>query len=405
MIALLLVACTTDVAPYDPGDRYDPPPPGVPDERPTEVVYPDLFALQELAIHPTCSLNNGVCHNSNNYPDLHTPTSLVELVGEPCGVEVDQPELLHDECEPPGDHLVVGGFDGEILSVEVVPADAEVRDLTGARIRVSGDTSGIASGAEDVTVTRGAQRFDLGAHGASVVSIEGDIVVLELEGMYGEWSAKQFLDARALPWHSGVVRVGDPNGNGIAGGATAMPLVRIGEPLESFLIGRLVDPTLGELMPRQCRTWDDRATRALACWIEGLVAGESGITNAYDPIDYENCSVELPEGRCAIATATGIEAVNAIVASSCGGTGCHIGETAPGGGLDLTTGAMGLLGRTSEVAGRPLVVPGDPASSYLLCKLNPACSDRIGMPMPSGGTPLVEAQLEVIRAWIEAGAT
>jgi hypothetical protein len=299
---------------------------------------------------------------------------------------------------------VIGGFDGEILSVAVMPGDAEVRDLTGARLRVAGDASRIASGAEDVAITRGAQRFDLGAHGASVVAIEGDVVVLELEGMYGEWSAKEFLDARALPWHSGIVRVGDPNGNGVAGGSTAMPLVRPGDPLGSFLVGRLVDPSFGELMPRQCRTWDDRATRALACWIEGLIEDERGIANAYDPIDYESCEVELPEGRCAIAAATGIDAVNAIAASSCGGTGCHIGETAPGGGLDLTTGAMGLLGRTSEVAGRPLVVPGDPDASYLLCKLDPTCTDRIGMAMPSGGAPLAPAQLDAIRTWIESGA-
>lgn len=49
-----------------------------------------------------------------------------------------------------------------------------------------------------------------------------------------------------------------------------------------------------------------------------------------------------------------------------------------------------------------LVLPGDPGSSLFLQKLspNPPCGDR----MPVGGAPLADAQLDMIRSWIAAGA-
>ena len=52
--------------------------------------------------------------------------------------------------------------------------------------------------------------------------------------------------------------------------------------------------------------------------------------------------------------------------------------------------------------GKKLVAPGEPSSSlfYLKCVASPACGDR----MPQGSTPLTDAQLEMIRSWILAGA-
>ena len=62
------------------------------------------------------------------------------------------------------------------------------------------------------------------------------------------------------------------------------------------MLKRLVDIEYGELMPRQCRTWNDAANEALACWIAGLSADAS---NAYDPIDYDACAIDLRGlGKC-----------------------------------------------------------------------------------------------------------
>lgn len=52
--------------------------------------------------------------------------------------------------------------------------------------------------------------------------------------------------------------------------------------------------------------------------------------------------------------------------------------------------------------GYKIVVPGSPEKSLLYLKVNPSplCGDR----MPQGGSPLTDAQLEMVRSWIAAGA-
>ena len=52
--------------------------------------------------------------------------------------------------------------------------------------------------------------------------------------------------------------------------------------------------------------------------------------------------------------------------------------------------------------GYALVVPGSPETSLLYLKVagSPPCGD----PMPQGGSALPEAQVEMIRSWIAAGA-
>ena len=57
---------------------------------------------------------------------------------------------------------------------------------------------------------------------------------------------------------------------------------------------------------------------------------------------------------------------------------------------------------SSRCAGKPLVVPFHSEQSLLLDKLmaKPSCGDR----MPLGGMQLSDAELEVVRSWIDAGA-
>jgi hypothetical protein len=76
-------------------------------------------------------------------------------------------------------------------------------------------------------------------------------------------------------------------------------------------------------------------------------------------------------------------------------------------GHDRATAYAALLGVASTSAhcgghGAQLVVPGHPESSLLYQKLSaaPPCGDR----MPQGATPLTDAQLEMVRSWIAAGA-
>jgi hypothetical protein len=74
-------------------------------------------------------------------------------------------------------------------------------------------------------------------------------------------------------------------------------------------------------------------------------------------------------------------------------------------GEDKASAYAALVGKTSSSSrcgGRPLVVPGDPDGSLLYQKLSepPPCGSR----MPLGGAQLTEAQREMVRSWIAAGA-
>ena len=74
-------------------------------------------------------------------------------------------------------------------------------------------------------------------------------------------------------------------------------------------------------------------------------------------------------------------------------------------GSDKATAYAALMGHastSSRCMNRPLVVPKDPAASLLVQKMSatPPCGSR----MPLGGNMLSEAQLAVLRGWVEAGA-
>jgi hypothetical protein len=85
-------------------------------------------------------------------------------------------------------------------------------------------------------------------------------------------------------------------------------------------------------------------------------------------------------------------------------TGCHGGKR-PAGGLSLAEGAAyaELVNVTSTCSGRKHVLPGAPASSYLINKLTglDMCSGSV---MPKAGGELPSVQIELIRAWICQGA-
>jgi hypothetical protein len=85
-------------------------------------------------------------------------------------------------------------------------------------------------------------------------------------------------------------------------------------------------------------------------------------------------------------------------------TACHAGGTAPEGlRLDAGSSAAALIGVPSNQAPSVLrVAPGDPDASYLIRKLEG--SAVAGARMPLGGPFLDEATIDVIRAWINAGA-
>lgn len=83
---------------------------------------------------------------------------------------------------------------------------------------------------------------------------------------------------------------------------------------------------------------------------------------------------------------------------------CHIGATAPLGlRLDSMSSFALLVGvASSQEPGLLLVDPGSPDDSYLIRKLEGTQST--GGQMPLGGTPLPQADIDMIRQWILDGA-
>ncbi|HSO40080.1 MAG TPA: hypothetical protein VLT33_46450 [Labilithrix sp.] len=251
----------------------------------------NVAELFEAKILPTCSVNGGVCHNSNTSPDLRNLAALRDLVDLPCGRDAGPEAPFPDACEPPGDRLVAAGLDLEVLRVAA--------DGDGVRIEVDGDVPGGALG--PVTIRRGALVFDAGAQRVSITrdgprAFRANLATASPEG-------RTFFQPQ-LPLREDRIWPADVNGNGVAGAPQGWREIVPGRPDRSYLVARLWDDAINpELMPRQCRTWDDDATRALACWIEGLRRDEQGaLTNFTGDIDYATCSFEPPRGgRCGSA--------------------------------------------------------------------------------------------------------
>jgi hypothetical protein len=85
-------------------------------------------------------------------------------------------------------------------------------------------------------------------------------------------------------------------------------------------------------------------------------------------------------------------------------TNCHIGANAPQGlRLDAANSYALLVNVSSnEVPGTLRVNPGDADASYLVQKLQG--NNAVGARMPFGGPYLSQAQIDLVRGWIAAGA-
>jgi hypothetical protein len=108
--------------------------------------------------------------------------------------------------------------------------------------------------------------------------------------------------------------------------------------------------------------------------------------------------IHVSDATCAVP-----QAVQDIFAASC--APCHI--TGSSGGLSLATAEVShanLVERSSSAPAcstQVLVVPGDPAASYLIAKLRNTAG-ICGGPMPRNRPALPEEQIQLIEAWISA---
>lgn len=97
------------------------------------------------------------------------------------------------------------------------------------------------------------------------------------------------------------------------------------------------------------------------------------------------------------------EIENSVFTKSCVFSTCHGASSAPAGGLSLAGSTYERLinVKSAQAPEKRLVVPSDPAGSFLFEKI---AQDKpsVGKRMPPG-QPLAEEDIAKIRAWIEAG--
>lgn len=124
---------------------------------------------------------------------------------------------------------------------------------------------------------------------------------------------------------------------------------------------------------------------------------------------------EGPPGETSAAAPTMTAVMTEVLAPRCTFSSCHSAPTVAA-KLDLSPErACSALVNTASCLfpQRTLVVPGDPDASFLMHKLtgaqltdlpDGACASSTNAPMPFGGSALPGKEIELVRAWIEAGA-
>jgi len=94
-----------------------------------------------------------------------------------------------------------------------------------------------------------------------------------------------------------------------------------------------------------------------------------------------------------------------IFSQGCALSGCHAGSAAPM-GLDLREGfafSHTVNVPSLQVPALMRVAPGNPDASYLVMKVE-GSEGIVGSRMPLGMSPLPQRDLDLLRAWILAGA-
>lgn len=366
--------------------------------------FPTYLDLHEKVITRTCTPNANVCHNNKEYPDLRTPQAMLGMLGSPCNLDVEDPLNTFNGCEPVGDVLRFSsgqnlGWESEVAYVhyEIDPIDSSV---AAAVVQLADPVPAAMldpTVLESVDVVRSTDGGMLTVgQMLDVISYTAGSTAVRIDGyaMVGD-------DVRTLL--ESDLRVADPNRDGVFGAqGERMHELTPGDPWGSYLLQRLQGNVPGSPMPLANQPLSAAEMVALACWIEGADQPEGD--SPYAVIDYDRCqyAVEVSEpDPDSGATLSGD--VQPIFDARCAVPACH-SSNSPKAGLDLTEGVayeVLLEAMSTQNPDIPLVTPVNPQNSYLMTKL---VSDGFsGQQMPIGD-PLSDAEIDVIRRWINFGA-
>jgi hypothetical protein len=390
--------------------------------------FPTGLDLHKKVIWRTCTPNGGVCHNTKEYPDLHTPANFAAAFSSPCNIQSGEFGAVYDGCERAGDRIRFGGYgfgsdEIEIGWVELVPGEAEdygnsepPPDAPGLHIHLAAPMPA----QDDSPQAYGTMSFI-----RTFVNEAGEVQESVYASYDGVWwpigdrthilggVAEYQIEAAQDLLATGIV-MGDANRNGVFGSHDGSPVSMLepGDPIGSYLIGRMRGEMHGEAVPGSRMplanaplTIDEML--ALFCLVEGFPAdGDTAMLSG--PIDYNACSfAENPAELNLLGDGvTWEKRIKLILEFNCGG--CHNADD-PQGSLTLLGDGVyeRLLEPSGQLSDMNLIEPGDPTQSYLFLKL--IDDDRIqGRQMPynplTGEGSLSQAEISDIETWIINGA-
>ena len=251
--------------------------------------FPRVVDLHQKIVARSCAPNTGVCHNTNNYPELATPASFLASINAWCTLASPDPAQGFDLCERPGDRLVSGRFSAEVAHTERQPDGSWLITLREPAPRDDNIAPVRFESAVDELVFEPSPDW-----GVTIAMVEGSTEVSLTIAIEEPFFTEPYID-EAL---SALVQ-GDQNKNGLFGAedvvdgvaeARASATVIAPRSLErSYLWGRVTGTVPGSRMPLANQALSDDEYLALACFIEGLpIDGTLPATD--DLIDYDACA-------------------------------------------------------------------------------------------------------------------
>jgi hypothetical protein len=254
--------------------------------------YPTFRALHTKVLMQTCAPASGLCHNSKEYPDMHTPENMLAIINERCNALVTDVAEIQDLCEREGDLLVVRSGPDEGWQTRIGFVIDQTSQSPPALVLTLHDPA--PHDAENVLVSivrdidpKNSLEIPLGAALTTQAGEAKATIALtdQSTGLEG------FFTSPYTPGLSAQLIAGDPNRNGIFGADLGGALIKPGMLDKSFLVQRIlgaVAPQMplgnGDLSPEQID--------AIECWIYQLAPDGS---NADGPIDYAKCPPGLPQ--------------------------------------------------------------------------------------------------------------
>jgi hypothetical protein len=251
--------------------------------------FPTALELHDKVINRSCSPTGGVCHNSKEYPDLHTFGNLLAAFDKPCNRDkADEPETVFDGCEPDADEIVImrtPEWKTKIAWIGPEEFEQTVDTFTTfRRVGLAEPAPQTYDRVESKVMRNGRTLVELRGYSWDGVNPGPGVFVTT----QGEKEAR-IVDLFNLEYRTylelATVRGGDPNANGVFGSDTPMKMLAAGYPLQSYLIGRITGTVPGTRMPLANQPLSDPEYVAIFCWIETL----DDDPQPSDAIDYENC--------------------------------------------------------------------------------------------------------------------